>query len=130
MNILSTYNDTLTEIQMIDLRIKSLEMEHEILWKEVNRKPTSIMERALNRMAAICNEVESLALIQKEKQKALDEMDKKIDEFQSIYYKVAYMRDVKGLSLVSIGLELGYSYEYIRKISMKVPRTRRVKALL
>lgn len=37
--------------------------------------------------------------------------------------KVIYLRDVCGLSLVDIAAELNLSYGYIKKISMKNPRT-------
>ncbi len=37
-------------------------------------------------------------------------------------YKVAYLREIEGLSLYEIASDLGYSESYIKKVSMEVSR--------
>lgn len=43
----------------------------------------------------------------------------RIKKLEGIDYKVVYMRDIEGKSLVEIAEELGYSHQYIKEISAR-----------
>ncbi len=45
-----------------------------------------------------------------------------INSMDNTKYKVAVMREVKGLGLTQIAIELGYSEGYIKQVSMEVSR--------
>ena len=50
-------------------------------------------------------------------------MKEKIKKLEGIDYKVVYLRDIEGKSLVEIADELGYSYDYIKEISARNKKT-------
>lgn len=116
------YHDLCKEIDILELRIADL--EHEFWWTyramiNGNRKPLMRMDLALERMKQICDQVEVYATLLEEKEKIRKKIEQRISELESIDYKVCYLRDVKGMTLPEIAAELGYSYSWIKKISMR-----------
>jgi hypothetical protein len=56
-------------------------------------------------------------------------MEQRIAEFEGLEQKVAYMRDVLGMTLSEIAADLGYSYIWIKKISSRTKKlhTKRIR---
>lgn len=50
-------------------------------------------------------------------------MEKSLKDFIGLEYKVMYLRDIEGKSLINISKELGYSYDYIKEISARNNKT-------
>lgn len=49
-------------------------------------------------------------------------MEEKIKQLEGIDSKVAYLRDIKGYTLIEISEELGYSHQYIKEVSARNKR--------
>lgn len=47
-----------------------------------------------------------------------------MEQFECLEYKVAYKRDIERMPIAKIASELGYSYDWIAKISSRVKRMR------
>ncbi len=72
-----------------------IQLEEEIKLKEIELKKLKVRERKI---------------------------DELINSMDHAKYKVAYLREIKGLSLYEIAQELGYSEGHIKNISMEVSR--------
>lgn len=49
--------------------------------------------------------------------------EEKLGELEGIDAKVVYMRDIENKRLYEIADELGYAYDYIRRVSSRNPKT-------
>ena len=47
-----------------------------------------------------------------------------MSEFEGVEYRVAYLRDVKGMTLPEVAAELNYSYDWIKRLSARTSRKR------
>ncbi|MNI86465.1 hypothetical protein D3C73_1435630 [compost metagenome] len=56
-------------------------------------------------------------------------MENNLNKFEGLEYQVAYMRDIQGLPLYKIAEQLGYSYDWIRKVSSRIKAQRRHKKI-
>ena len=125
MSITKSYHDLCKEIDILYTRIKDLENEFH-MWQRkmggVGKKPIAPLDIALNRMKEICDLVETYVTILDEKEKTRKKIEQHMSEFEGVEYKVAYLRDVKGMTLPEVAVELGYSYDWIRKLSARTSR--------
>lgn len=91
-------------------------------------KPHLTLDRIVDRLNKIDDNIKPLEDMANIKKNAKNQIEKVMSEFEGLEYKVAYLRDIKGLPLDAIADELGYSYDWIRKISSRIKRSReRVK---
>jgi len=81
-------------------------------------------------MKEICDQVEVYSQILDEKEKTRKAIEARMSEFEGLEAKVAYMRDVQGMTLIEIAAHLGYSYDWIRKLSSRTRRKGTKKAHL
>ncbi|MBA4541967.1 hypothetical protein H1164_03495 [Thermoactinomyces daqus] len=119
------YNDLCAEIDILETRISDLEFEYWYWYKacfgaRINRAIP--LDVCLNRMKVICDQVEVYSTILEEKEKARKEIEKRMADIESIEGKVAYMRDVKGMTLAEIAADLNFSYSWIKKLSMRTSK--------
>lgn len=122
-----SYHDICKEIDILEVRIRDLEREYKFWYKSCFGKDAwqqFPLDICLNRMKEICDLVETYVTILDEKEKTRKEIEEHMSEFEGIEYKVAYLRDVKGMTLPEVAADLGYSYDWIKKLSA---RTRRLK---
>ena len=123
--ITQSYHDLCKEIDILETRIRNLEREHKFWYSQcwgVRGRLAVPLDVCLKRMEEICDQVEFYATILDEKEDARKHMEKRISELERIDYKVVYMRDIKGMTLMEIAVELGYSYDWIKRISMRNKR--------
>jgi DNA-directed RNA polymerase specialized sigma subunit len=119
------YHDLCIEIDIITIRIKNLESEYKY-WlmachdSTINR--AFPLDTCLNRMENICNKVEEYTTVLEEKERTRREIEQRMNEFEGLEQKVAYMRDVKDMTLPEIAADLGYSYIWIKKISARAKK--------
>ncbi|MBU5214938.1 hypothetical protein [Heyndrickxia oleronia] len=142
----NTYLDLCKEIDILDIRISSLEREREHLRRMMfANAPSGVrtidysservsssfspmpFDEIYSRVKDIDKTLEPLYKIMDEKQDAKRKMEVKISEFEGIDYKVAFMR-MQGKSLIEIADELGYSYDWIRKVSSRLNKSTLKKA--
>lgn len=126
---MQTYQDLCGEIDILTKRIDSLQREYEIWYRNCfngGKKPIAPLHICLKHMDDISKQIEIYQTLLEEKEKTREEIDQRMSQFQGIGYKVAYMRDIKGMTLAEIAAELGYSEIWIRKISSKCRSIQRV----
>lgn len=71
-------------------------------------------------MKKISDLVEEYTILLEEKESTRKEIEQRMNEFEGLEYKVAYMRNAKGMTLPEIAADLGYSYDWIKRISMRI----------
>jgi hypothetical protein len=145
MKVTQSYNDLCKEIEVLEVRIDSLESERnyytKLMWGNAPKgsstidysiervkgdKPHLALDKVIERLNKIDDSMYILGEILSAKQKAKLQIEKAMSEFEGLEYKVAYKRDIEGKPLHAIADELGYSYDWIRKMSSKVKKAQRV----
>jgi len=118
------YHDLCKEIDILQVRINDLESEYWFWYKACHGKGKAHipLDVCLTRMKEICDQVEAYSAILEEKEKTRKEIESRMSEFEGLEGKVAYLRDVKGMTLPEIAAELGYSYIWIKQISARINR--------
>lgn len=74
---------------------------------------------------AVQEAIEDVSDILSVKLEAKARMERTIAELDRLDYRVAYMRDIERKPIAKIAMELGYSYDWICKISGKTKRLRK-----
>jgi hypothetical protein len=125
MKVTESYHDLCEEIDILEVRIKDLENEYTFLYKACfngDRKPIMGLHMITERMREICDKVELCSTVLRSKEQTLRTIELRISRLESIDYKVSHLRDIKGMTLPEIASELGYSYDWIKKISARNKR--------
>ncbi|HZG82045.1 MAG TPA: hypothetical protein VEZ13_14845 [Brevibacillus sp.] len=128
MEIIQSYHDLCKEIDIFEMRISDLEWEYEFWYRACfssSRKLSTPLDICLERMEKICDQVETYSAILEEKEKTRKAIEERMNEFDGLEYKVQYMRDVEGKTLAEIAADLGYSYNWIKKISRRAKKAPR-----
>jgi DNA-directed RNA polymerase specialized sigma24 family protein len=117
------YHDLCIEIDIITIRIKNLKSEYKY-WLKASHQSTINrafpLDICLDRMKKICDLVEEYTILLEEKESTRREIEQRMAEYDGLEYKVAYMRHVQGMTLPEIAAGLGYSYDWIKRISMRI----------
>ena len=121
---MALYHDLCREIDILKVRIHDLESEYQFWYKVCHGKAKvhAPLDVCLKRMEEICDQVEEYSTLLENKEKARREIESRMSEFEGLEGKVAYLRDVKGMTLPEIAAELGYSYIWIKQISARINR--------
>ena len=137
MEIIKSYKDLCEEIEIWKERLKTYEIQLKAIVKlakldgpsditaidyskpYVNGTRQIGFEEALEML----HKIESHIYLHKEAIESMEKHKKRIEErlkkLEGIDYKVVYMRDIEGKSLVEIAENLGYSYQYIKEVSAR-----------
>lgn len=143
MNI---YHDLCLEIEAYELRCEQLEKEGTQIFNLMNRGPKTKLvatwsdmpnggsdDTPMDKLYVRWLEVERLLNVERDiltdKKGARRQLEDKMSEFQTLDYKVAYMRDIEHLDLITISNKLNYSYDHIKRISAKTSRMREKELL-
>lgn len=137
MDFIKYYNDINKEIEIIELRLLDLESELREARKlcfsgQLPSDPLPVhvpLDKALEYYDAVVKKVGEASSSLEAKKLIRQKIEANIRDFQGIEYKVAYMRDVEGKPLFKIADELGYSYDWIRKVSSRIKAQRRHKKI-
>jgi DNA-directed RNA polymerase specialized sigma24 family protein len=128
LDFVGAYQDTAIELKVLELREKELrkrvELAHAVL--TTGKAPSSgrdfchvPMDRAIE---TYNREVDALREAQEavdSKREVLRQMDEQLSKFTGLAHQIAYLRMVRGMKLVDIAEELGYSYSNIRVIASR-----------
>ncbi|CDQ22587.1 hypothetical protein [Halobacillus karajensis] len=134
MELMKNYSDLLTEIECIKQEIRLTEREFEY-WsgirmhdKESDGIPLGTMKH--HKVSTQLTQIEKkrIALNRLNErleyhEKYKERMDKLMQQFNGLEYKVAYKKWVEMKKLKEIAEELGYSEQYIKEISAKLSKT-------
>jgi hypothetical protein len=141
MQAIASYHDLCKEIEVLELRAEGLEEEAKLIKRKINPLPIVKMvanysgmpgagmafiqtDRLWRRMSEISEELVEIYDILELKCEYKKRMEERMQEFEGLEYKVAYLRDVKRLPLYEVAKELHLTYDWIRKVSARVPRMR------
>ncbi|WP_025847627.1 hypothetical protein [Paenibacillus ehimensis] len=130
MNFVKLYYDISKEIEIYELRLVDLEAELKQARKLCfdGRLPSSPLpvhvplNKALEQYDNVVAKIRETSDHLTQKKLIRQRIEANIRDFQGIEYQVAYMRDILGKPLGQIADELGYSYNWIMKISSRVKR--------
>lgn len=121
----TTYNDLCKEIEILELRASDLEFQMNTARKicfrgyitdQYSRIP---LDRALTSYDDVKEELLSVVAILEHKLQTKRQIEQKMSEFDGLEYQVAFRRDVLRQPLDKIADDLGYSYNWILKISSR-----------
>ncbi|WP_127575273.1 hypothetical protein [Paenibacillus barengoltzii] len=137
MDFVKTYNDITNEIEILELRLIDLEAELKEARKlcfsgQLPSDPLPVhvpLDKALEYYDAVVEKIGETSNRLAAKKLILQKIEANIRDFQGVEYQVAYMRDVEGLPLYKIADKLGYSYDWIRKVSSRIKAQRRHKKI-
>lgn len=138
----TTYNDLCNEIEILNIRAYEIKTEMDFVKRHMHTPPraklvasysgmpnasgTLSFERLCGQYFALQTTLDDVNDILSLKREAQKRMELRMADFKGLEYQVVVMRDVQRKPLTEIADELGYSYNWIRKISSKVARTYKV----
>lgn len=140
-----TYKNLCIEIDILEIRKDELSAELSILNRRIKSAgPRTKLVASYSGMpgggsddrpieetwavyGAVTEALEDVTDIISLKREAKNRMESKMEKFDQLEYQVAYRRDVKRQSIAAIAIELGYSYDWIAKISSGLKRMREPK---
>lgn len=133
----TSYHDLCKEIEILDLRADDLEKEARVCLKTVwtgeppSDRSTYVhvpLNTALTQYESVMTKLCEVQEVIRNKRVTKAQIEQRLGEFDGLEYRVAKMRDIDGKALDIIADELGYSYNWIMKVSSRVKRIGRKKA--
>lgn len=141
MDRLESYRDLCKEIELWEIRLEELQDERTYLLRKMSSAPitklcasysgmpgagmmTIDFPRAWREAQDVDGRIDECKDILSLKREAKRRMERVMENWETLEYKVAYMRDVEQKKLEQIAIDLGYSYDWIRRLSMRVKRLR------
>ena len=130
MNFVKLYYDITKEIEICELRLTDLEAELKRARKlcfdgRLPSDPLPVhvpLDKALQQYDDVAAKFREVSDWLNQKKLIRQRIESNIRDFQGVEYQVAYMRDIEGKPLSKIADELGYSYNWIMKVSSRIKR--------
>ena len=141
MYVMTSYNDLLNEIDLVKIRMEYINEQRELLVKlmyvnapqEIQGMAYSDMPKgsgknamSLDRIIDGISRLDNITYIENRilqgMQVAANKIDTKIRQLEGIQYKVAYLHQIKGLTLEEVADELKYSHNYIRIVNARAKK--------
>ncbi len=132
----TSYHDLCKEIEILDLRADDLEKEARVCLKTVwtGEPPTDRtvyvhmpLDKALSRYEQVMSNLCEIQDLLRCKRVTKAQIEQRLNEFEGLEYRVAKMRDIDGKALDQIADELGYSFNWIAKVSSRTTRLKEGK---
>lgn len=118
------YIDLINEIELLEIQVNSAITERQN-WHFMNQhrigKHLPLDEVAI-KMDKLAERIEWLSERIEDKKRLRYIIEDKLNDFEGLEYKVAYLRIVENRKLDDIAEELGYSVDWIKKVSAIVTR--------
>lgn len=135
-----TYNDLCNEIEILEIRRHELEGELRIIQRRLfangprtklvasysgmpggnsDDTPLNLIWPMVQSVQALMDDVIDILSLKREAKRRMEE---KMSKFDTLEYRVAYMRDVERKTIAAIATELQYSYDWIARISSRLKR--------
>jgi hypothetical protein len=135
---MEAYKPLIEEIEILEMRIDGLREERELLVKKMEKGPGEVgsisydgmpkgnaeykdLARYIEELKRIDSHLELDEGILSIKKATLRKIKKKVENFVGIEHKIA-IRQLQGKSLKDIAEELGYSYDWLRKVNAKMQK--------
>lgn len=134
----TSYHDLSNEIEILSIRREEIEMELQYFKLQGHRQCFPVaklianysgmpgagravqpFEEIGNRIIMLQDQLDDINDVLSLKLEARERMEDKMGAFEGLDHKVMVMRDIQRKKLFEIADELGYSYDWIRKVSRK-----------
>ncbi|MNO23024.1 hypothetical protein D3C76_128160 [compost metagenome] len=137
MEFQQSYGDLCREIEILELRLDDLEQDLKRARKicfsgQLPSDPLPVhvpLDKALEEYDIVVAKIIEATSQLEVKRLVKSKMENNLNKFEGLEYQVAYMRDIQGLPLYKIAEQLGYSYDWIRKVSSRIKAQRRHKKI-
>ena len=119
---LELYQDLNVEVELLKCKIDDLGKEYSFWLRNcysAGKKPVAPLDVCLRRMENITDQVREYEVLLQGKEQTLTKMENCLKETASLQGRVMYMRFVERKSLKQISNELGYSIDWIKRISSR-----------
>lgn len=135
----SIYTDLCNEIEILQIRSSEIECELNYVQKSIENHCTpstklvasytgmpgagfvpAAFDKLWSNLFNLEIQRDEINDIMSLKYEARNRMESKMSEFEGLENKVIVMRDIQRKTLIEIADELGYSYDWIRKVSSRV----------
>ena len=120
MNTFQIYDDLLLEIEILKEQIDCAEKERDQWWIGGRLFNTVPMDNAAGRVDKINERIQNWSEQLQEKTSRADRLRNQLSRYQGLEYKIYYKRFIECKTLKEIACELGYSYQYIKEVSMRI----------
>lgn len=82
------------------------------------------LDKALEQYDDVVAKIREVSAEQERKKATRSQIDRLLKQFEGLEMRVAYMRDIERKPLQQIADELGYSHDWIKKISSKIRKVK------
>ena len=120
MNTFQIYGDLVLDIEILKEQIELAKAEQKQWWLGGRLVNTVPLNNAAERVDKLSEKIERMEEELELKIKRTEHLQKQLQQYQGLDYKVFYKRYIEGKTLVQVADELGYSYQYIKEIAVKV----------
>jgi DNA-directed RNA polymerase specialized sigma subunit len=120
MELFTSYNDLCEEIGLIEVQIEGMEKELQFWWVGGKGFELVPIDNAASRVDKLNERLDHYYKLLEIKRELRNNIDKRISKLEGLEYKVAYKRFIENKNLKEISDELGYSLNWIKKVSRKV----------
>ncbi|MEI5909416.1 hypothetical protein WAK64_20520 [Bacillus spongiae] len=117
------YIDLCREIAMLEDSLHAMEKEVEFWWIGGKGFQLVSMSNAAERVDKLNEKINAYQELLGLKVRLKKAFDKHLSKLTGLEYRVAYLRYVEKMSLKMIADELGYNYDYIRRVSSKINKS-------
>ncbi len=137
MDSIKLYKDLLSEIDNLELLKSELEAQKKRLRremqeprhikaydtaKETSPQPSRPLEVVLNELIDIDYRLKYVDDILKSRRLAKKKINENLKQLEGLDYQVVYYRDIEGLTLGEIAMELNLSVPWIKRVSSRNPK--------
>lgn len=137
MHVVDSYKNLLIEIEIVRKRIEGLEVDRELMVKSLFKSAPkdvssvsydgmpkgSMSHKTLDRTWEDIRRIDNMLFLEntflENKLKIKNQIEERISKLEGIEYEIAYKRDIEGKNLNDIAKEIGYNYDYVRRIYAK-----------
>lgn len=141
MYVVDSYKNLLSEIEIIKKRIEGLEYERALIIKTLHKSAPkdissisydgmpkgSMNHKTLDRTWQDIQRIDSMLFLENEilknNLKVKNDIENKVKSLKGIEYEITYKRDIEGKNLSDIAKEIGYNYDYVRRIYAKYKKS-------
>jgi hypothetical protein len=115
-----SYNDLCREIEWFKDQIEILKVERQDWWRKGVMPNKVKFKNAIENIDRVSVSLDTYEKALEIRQEQKERLDKIINGFEGIEYKVAYRKYVKNMTLQEIAEDLDYTHEWIRSVHAKM----------
>ena len=120
MNTFQIYGDLVLDIEILKEQIELAKAEQKQWWLGGRLVNTVPLDNAAERVDRLTDKIERMEEELNLKVERAEKLNKQLQKYEGLQYKVFYKRYIEGKTLVQVAEELGKSYQYIKEVAARV----------